>query len=305
MKRISFLLLATGYIIAVSAQTRPNLDSLKQVLHNQKDDSTKIRTLSALCWAYNFYKPDSADFYAQQAYALSKKINSEEAENLGYTFSWASQFVKGNYFKAIEIITNKLKQFEEINDANGIARSYESLFNCYRDMGDYKQALISILKTKRIRDSLGTADWGTYMNVGNAYERLDQLDSALFYSQRAYELAITNKVNHSWISHNLGNVYTKLHQYELALVHYRLSLQTALKKNVYKDAIDDNNGIANIFTTRGQNDSVIFYSKEALKYYNTVYYPKGAMEAATRLAQAYKLKHNTDSTLKYFEISSA
>lgn len=305
MKRTAFLLLATGYTVVVFAQSRPNLDSLKQVLLVQKDDSTKIETLSALCWGYNFYKPDSADFYAQQAYALSKKINSEDAENLGYLFSWASQFVKGNYYKAIEIITKRLKQCEEKNDAYGIADSYGNLFNCYRDMGDYKQALISILKSKRITDSLGVTDWNTYLSVGNAYERLDQLDSALFYSQRAYELAVTNKVNHSWISYILGNVYTKLHQYELALVHYRLSLQIALNKNVYKDAIDDNNGIANIFTIKGQNDSVIFYSKESLKYYNTVYYPKGAMEAATRLAQAYKLKHNTDSTLKYFEISSA
>ena len=54
----------------------------------------------------------------------------------------------------------------------------------------------------------------------------------------------------------------------------------------------------------GSPVSVIFYSKEALKYYNTVYYPKGAMEAAARLAQVYKIKHNTDSTLKYLEISS-
>lgn len=172
-------------------------------------------------------------------------------------------------------------------------------------MGDYRNALTSILKSKRITDSLGITGWGEYMNLGNAYERLDQLDSALFYSQRAYEFAVTNKIEHSWISYNLGNVYAKLRQYELALVHYRLSLQIAVKNNVYKDAIDDNNGIANIFMARGQNDSTIFYSKEALKYYNTVYYPKGGMEAAARLAEAYKIKHNTDSTLKYFEISSA
>ena len=75
MKRTAFLLLATGYTFAVFPQSRPNLDSLKQVLLVQKDDSTKIETLSALCWAYNFYKPDSADFYAQQFYELAiKKI---------------------------------------------------------------------------------------------------------------------------------------------------------------------------------------------------------------------------------------
>ena len=49
MKRTAFLLLATGYTFAVFPQSRPNLDSLKQVLLVQKDDSTKIETLSALC----------------------------------------------------------------------------------------------------------------------------------------------------------------------------------------------------------------------------------------------------------------
>lgn len=304
MKRTIFLLFVTLQVVTVFAQSRPNLDSLKQVLHNQKDDSTKIKTLNALCWEYNFYKPDSADYYAQLAFELAKKINSKKAENLGYTFSWASQFVKGNYYRAIEIITKRLKQFEEENNAQGIAGCNESLFNCYRDMGDYKNALLSIMKAKRITDSLGTTGWSIYMNMGNAYERLNQLDSALFYSQRAYELAIAKKVKHSWISHNLGNVLTKLHQYELALVHYRQSLQIALDRNIYKDAMDDCNGIANIFMIRGQNDSVIFYSKEALKFYYSVYYPKGAIEAATKLAQVYKIKNNVDSTLKYFEISS-
>jgi len=304
MKKFAFLLFVTGYVVALSAQSRTNLDSLKQVLRNQKDDSTKIETLSGLCWGYNFYKPDSADYYAQQALELAKKINSKEAEDLGYLFSWASQFVKGNYYKAIEIITKRLKNSEKENDVWGVAGAYGDLFNCYRDMGDYKNALSYALKQKRINDSLNGTDLVIYINVGNAYERMDQLDSALFYSQRAYELAVTHKVEHSWISYNLGNVYAKLQQYELALVHYRLSLQIALNNNVYKDAVDDYNGIANIYMVKGQTDSVIYYSKEALKYYNTVYYPKGAIEAATRLAQVYKVNQNTDSTLKYMEVSS-
>lgn len=88
MKRISLLLFVTGHTIAVFAQTGPNLDSLKQVLRNQKDDSTKIETLSALCWGYNFYKPDSADFYAQQAYELAKKNKLK-----GCRRAWVSFFV--------------------------------------------------------------------------------------------------------------------------------------------------------------------------------------------------------------------
>src|SRR6476659_4568829 len=131
MKRLAFLLIVTGYIVDASAQTLPNLDSLKQVLRNQKDDSTKIETLNRLCWGYNFYKPDSADYYAQQAFELAKKINSKEAEDLGYLFSWASQFVKGNYYKAIEIITKRLKNSEKENDVWGVANAYGDLFNCY------------------------------------------------------------------------------------------------------------------------------------------------------------------------------
>lgn len=305
MKRIAFLVIAAACAVTISSQSLPNLDSLKRVLQQQKDDSSKIASLQALCWAYNFYKPDSADFYAQEALAIARRIHSPEAEELGYFFSWASQFVKGNYYRAIEIITTRLRELGDLQDVRIISDSYKSLFNCYRDVGDYGNALSFIRKASRIEDSLGIRDWGTYMLLGDGYERVNQLDSALFYGLRAYELAMFNKEEHSWISHVLGNIYTKLQQPELALIHYRLSLEIARKNGVYKDVMDNQNGIASLFVISGQTDSVIYYSKEALKYFNTVYYPKGGMEAAARLAKAYKSTNSTDSSLKYFELSNA
>lgn len=206
MRKLFLSLLALAFVINLTAQDFNKIDSLKEVLRSQKEDTLKIETFSALCWAYIFYKPDSARHYAEECLQLAKKINSKDGEDNGYLYLWASEFVKGNYYRAIEIITERLKISEENNDMKAVAKYLGSLFNCYRDMGDYKNAFISISRSKMIFDSLGATGAAENTNLGNAYEKLGQLDSALFYANKGYEIEyVKNKGSWTWPAYELGS----------------------------------------------------------------------------------------------------
>lgn len=306
MRKAFFSLVLFLSAIISNAQDRNRIDSLKQALSIQTEDTLKIKTFESLCWLYNFYNPDTARFYAEECLQLAKKIHSKKGEDVGYLFLWASEFVKGNYYKAMEIITEQLKICEEANDMARVAGWYNALFNCYRDMGNYQECLQSELRAIHIWDSLGHLNYVQYTNLGNAYEKLNQLDSALYYANKVYETEyVKNKGTWTWPAYVLGVIHAKLHNYDLALAYYHQADKLAIHNNNFKDRLDNYNGMAEVFKEKDQIDSVIFYSREALQYYNTVYYPKGAMEATANLAWAYKSKRNTDSTLKYFEFSAA
>lgn len=305
MSKVFLLLFMLISTFILSGQDRQKIDSLKSVLVNQKEDTLKLFTLTDLTYEFIFTKPDSALIIGEQGLQLARKLGHKKGEkSLNFPMT-AACMVKGNYYRGIQIMLENRQLCEEINDPLGVSYSFNFLGILYKDMGDYSRGLQYVLRGKEIDDSMGVIRWDTYKNIGTIYEKMDQLDSALKYILKSYELElIENKGNHPYPPYVLGNIHAKLHNYELAMAYYHNSLSRALKNNIFKDVIDNYNGIIRVFAEIKKPDSVIYYSKEALKYHAIVSYVKGAQEAAAILAKTYKLEGNVDSSLKYFELSA-
>ncbi len=75
--KIFCLCLMAGFSLTGYTQNQW-LDSVKQVAITQKNDTNKIKTLNALSDYYQLGKPDSGLYYAQQALALSEKLQNDE-----------------------------------------------------------------------------------------------------------------------------------------------------------------------------------------------------------------------------------
>src|SRR6266446_6730805 len=97
-----FLLVALNH---VCAQTRP-IDSLKQILLTQKDDTNKVNTLLGLAYECTIKsKTDSALLYANNGLAISQKLrySKGQAENL--------------FFIGINSYSNEAAAFEYFQEA--------------------------------------------------------------------------------------------------------------------------------------------------------------------------------------------
>ena len=66
--------------------------------------------------------------------------------------------------------------------------------------------------------------------------------------------------------------------------------------------MDNYNGAANTFKKEGQLDSSIFYANKVLELSKEAHFPVGKLEALNLLSDVYKLKHNTDSVVKYLQL---
>lgn len=294
-----YFLAATIFCWAQVLGQNETVDSLKEKLDNETADTAKVDVLHSLCRYYVWSFADTSAIYAQEELQLSRKLNFiiGEAQSMG-DLSLAYT-VLGNYTGALEYGYKSLALFTNLNDASGIQSTSVVLAFCYREQGDYKQAIQYIKNNLRLGDLTRDETDPAFLILSTIYERNNQLDSALFYAQSVF----ARRKDWSGVLEVLGDIHAKLGHEELALDFYRKTISTAIQANFLIDIIDAYSGIARIYLTEGKADSAVYYAKLALIQRGGKAYPIGMMRVSTLLADIYESKKITDSTLKYLRLT--
>src|SRR4030095_4786547 len=286
----------------ISFTYQVDLESLKLLLPQLNDDTIKARILGVLSWRYCFTQADTALVYGHEGIELSRKIGYKRGIaycTQTYAFGlWAL----GNYSTSLQFALDALHQSEELNDNTRIAFSYFVLAAIYRDFGDYDRALISSHKGTAMSAKSDILLRVGYAISGSVYELQNRLDSAQFFVEKARQLdSKIGQGDWGWIYLLMGNIERKKGKYSMALAYY----QKALPLITPKDVVDIYNSLAILYKETGNIDSAIFYANQVLRKYSSISYQKGVLEAINILAESYKTKKETDSTLRYLELSSA
>jgi tetratricopeptide (TPR) repeat protein len=148
------------------------IDSLRNVLKTEQEDSNKVNTLNSvsdLTWRSGNYTQAKKD--AEGAFSLSEKIKYLKGEanaynNLGNICTNQSIYPEAlkNHFEALKIREN-------IQDKKGIAASCNNIGNIYMYQGNYADALAIQQKGLKIRIEIGDKKIiaNSYFNIGNIY----------------------------------------------------------------------------------------------------------------------------------------
>ena len=296
MKKIFFIfLLVPLSILNIKAQ---NIDSLKHALTLAKEDTNKVWTLYSL---YRYYKnayPDSALPYIQESYQLSNKLKYDEG--IRYSLLELSDMAQAlnNYKQALNYNLMALPLFIKINDTAGLGFSLTHIGNIYSELHDFKNSLLYYNRALNIMAAFSDTQHLIlyfYAGISGIYEQNNQLDSALYYAKKAYQL----NPGYGYGLEKMAIAYSRLGNDELALEFYKKSMLPALRENQRGDLINIYNGIAEIYKARGDIDSAIISAKRAL------FNDPGSLEAAGILVDIYESVKNKDSTLKYLKITTA
>lgn len=283
-----------------------NVDSLELLLRDAKEDTIKANILGELSFRSAFNQPDKGLLYAKRGLNLSQKLNHKRgmasAHNGMSWCLWAKGFYNNSLYEALKA----LYLYEEVKDNERIAWMYLVLANVYRDIGDYSRALENARKSIQKYNSLHLSAKAPIAVAGSTYELQNQLDSAQHYVQKAYALDLKETQGKwGWLPYLLGNIQAKLKNYDAALSLYRKALPLAIEGNINKDVADIYNGMSTVFLETSHVDSAIYYTNEVLRIRTSTAYQKGALQAATILAEAYKKRNEKDSAVKYLELSVA
>ncbi|MBT8211306.1 MAG: tetratricopeptide repeat protein [Eudoraea sp.] len=165
------------------------IDSLKQLIAQQQDDSLKVNTLLAVSQNYFSINPDSAVIYANQAISLANEIQFGKGAGMGYKNIGLAYYYMGDFDQVLENWEKSLAVFEEVDFKSGISNLQNNIGSVYQTRGDDPTALEYFINSLRsaeaIQDTtrIATAllNIGTvYSNVPSTYDQaLEAYDKAL------------------------------------------------------------------------------------------------------------------------------
>ena len=281
----------------------PRVDSLGKLLAVEKTDSNRVRLMWQLARDMGVYDPDSALVLAQKALYLARGIGYTEGESrsLGVL---ANTFLKiGNYPRALELNIEKLKIEEKRNNPRNLASVLMNTGVVYALEEEYTRALEFYRRSDSVIQLHNLEDirYNAALNTGDAWDRLNQNDSAFRYFSRSLEIARAlddgDYIGTSMTG--LGHSYRKMGMYPESQLNYQEGiryLQEAQDDEVLCEAAL---GLAKLFELIKRYDSAGHYANLSLAIAKKDGFLSKELEAAEFLTDHYKKIRDIDSAFTY------
>ncbi|WP_075352508.1 tetratricopeptide repeat-containing sensor histidine kinase [Algoriphagus marinus] len=279
---------------AIIANHNTETDSLMHALTHAKTDTGKIAIMVSLCNQYMFNKPDSALFYGYGAINISREIGFPKGEVEAMQASAIALNTIGNFSKAFQITLQGVNLANTIGQKEMKGMLLLGLGHTYTNIGDYKNASKYFREAFLVLDSLQKSEAKplpmatlAMSYLGNAYLELNNLDSASFYTQKAYEESI--KLETNWLSNialiNHARVVERKGHLDLAKSYLHQATEKAISTFWLFHANFD---IAKLHFRLGESDSAIFYGTKSLDIANASGIYTNIIDANEFLSQIYR-----------------
>jgi two-component system, NtrC family, sensor kinase len=306
MKSI-FLTLLFATIIAANlfAQSKYT-DSLQIELAKAEDDTSRVLILAELGYYHRYQNFDTGFAYSQEALQLAQKIKFLRGESLAYQIMGLISRYKGDYSTALKNMYKSLHIAEENNYSNEMALCIMRIGGVFSDLGQYAKVVSFYHNAIRITgtDNLVRTNALHWLNLGFAYERLDQIDSAYYYVKLAYDNLYLISDLTADVCRNLATIEMKKGNKPLALRYFKESIQAADYLKDYWVASFTYSEMAKMYKDEGRTDSSIYYAQIGLEYAQKGSNPRGVLACGNLLAEMFE-STNPSEALRYYKIAAA
>ena len=175
-----------------------------------------MNILNALSKSLFSDRPDSSVNIADRSRVLAEKINYRPGLALALKDMGIGYYLQGNYMDAVKTWRQAMNIFKELGDKTGEANILSNMGAAYFNQGDEANSLELHLQSLKISEEINdTIRIITSLNnIGGIYQnKTGQLDKALDYFLRSYQLNISRRVPDQYLSGtalvNLGEFYYK------------------------------------------------------------------------------------------------
>lgn len=287
-----------------NAQSEKVLDSLSIAYTNAKHDTTQILVLLEIASQYDF-QSDTCLSLSTTAFNRSKQIGFTKGVGRSLTMIGTAYLRKDNYALALEHFHKSREVMEGIKDLVGLAAIFNRIGLVYYNQALYNKAMEYYKKSYALELKVNNQPriGAALNNIGVALEKQKKYDSALIYQQKS--LVIKEKAKDSrgiaYSLINLGVIYFHQNKYELAISYFQRSL--AFYEEVKDNYIRTNAlvYIAKILQKQGKYGESIKYAQAGMQVAQTINTLNEIKEANYTLYEIYKLKHDYQKSLQFFE----
>jgi len=293
--------------ISISAQS--DVDSLRQVLEELPNDTSRLPVLKNIVRLQVFVLPDSALPYALEYYELASITNNPVLKGEGANFIGMCYQMSNDHESSLKYYIRSLEHFKKGDDPwytamlhNNIGAIHEREARLETARKWFKKALEQF---SAIDDKVWMANVSN--NLANIFYHEEQFDSAVFHYGAIIEVLSSEDmpVYISAARMNLANTLMAMGSLDSALVQYRRSLELLPQSS-------DDNSLANTLVNMGECYYRIGEPDTALIYLikgNGVALKGGMKEVLINghygISEAYHMIGRNDSALVHLKASMA
>jgi len=170
--------------------------------------------------------------YEKSIYYLTKNLSQKNISErqlaktetlLGLSYSMIKESLR-----AEKHLLSAIESFKLLSDSIGISQTYGNLGELSSKNDDHERALEYFLLSYEITKEKSILDEAiTLANIGASYIKINQLDSAQYYTNKAYILSqeLGDKLGELICINNLATIYKAQNNYSKALVFYQKALE--------------------------------------------------------------------------------
>lgn len=296
--------------------TRPMMDSLLNHLNKKMPDTVRLKLLIRITRGYlQLGESDSQLLYAQKTLAFTQTHGFKKGEAVAYWLMiWAYRHL-GRYPEALQTAFKNLQLAEQTTDTIAVIEALRHVMFTYGDMEEYNMVLQYARRAQRLVHLVRPGDlktthlaFGGYMNfISNAFEGLNNFDSAFYYKRLAFVTATLLKDNQdiAVATSSLARLFFKTKQYDSALHYYHTSIRYVEKAGFRYDLLGEAQlGLAQIHKLFNRTDSALHYTKLAFNTLHGVKKVAEEAEAASLLHELYAPYSSKDSAYKYLVLAT-
>ena len=288
-----------------SAQTG-HVDSLRKAYQKNKQDSTLALLLvekSGIDYLYT--NTDSGMICARQGLAISRKIHYKKGEVRSLAAIATFLNINGDLPGSLKITFEALPEAISINETRVIASCYNTRGLTYSLMKDHKKSLDNYYSAKGIVEKHHITDLLLIElnNISREYLDFNKLDSALYFTQKAYDMSLKVKMtkNIGYLIRNFGIIQFKKKNYAAAITYYNKSIEAIRGKNHYLLS-EDHRRIAEAYQAMHQTDSCIDHAKVAFEQAKLDRNPDQVQRATKLLTEVFLSKNDFKEAFNYQQI---
>ncbi|HPR31631.1 MAG TPA: histidine kinase dimerization/phosphoacceptor domain -containing protein [Prolixibacteraceae bacterium] len=287
----------------LSGQDQSKADSLRKVLDTQSlSDQERARLLLNLAYYCN---PVEGIRYGNQALELSVKLGMREYEAIAWEYIGTKNRVLGNNLLAVQAQINASGIYRDLGMNDKEAIIYSLLGTNFVNDNDYDSGVNYLKKALDFfceqKDSARIAV--TLSNIGEAFRKNQEPDSAESYFLKAYALAqtFTDQEHSALISGNLGMLHFARGNYPLA----RKELQKAidfylLKENVHMVTVF-NSELAGVMIAENQEREGEKLLLESLEMAKEAHMKEQIRDICLKLSKYYEEEKKFVPALRYYK----
>lgn len=312
MKKLIYIKYAILFLLMqdclnLSAQNWHVVDSLQNLVVTTHEDTTKVSAWIELSNLYQDNNSDTAFSYAEQAFALSKKLNHMNSLGKSHNKLGDLYLLKGDFGAASDHFFKALKIYEHLKSDAAIAKCYNSIGKIYLSQKNNNEALIYFNKSLVINRELDIKEGmaTNYTHIGIIYNKLERYDDAIqnFKSALKIQAETGNKKNMAANYGNMGISYSFLGKPHHAIESIEKGIKVAEEVGNKKYIANLCSNLGALYGQENKLDKAIVSFQKALKYAKEVGYKDQIQSLYNNIAAIFEHTKDFRKAFEYAQLS--